>query len=439
MNTLTLDIETQNNLFETTQITFNNKLKKSNTPYYEFEKIKNHFDSLNMDLNHFQNSNDICTPMDCVKTMIDSIPADFWKKKDLKIFDSCCGNGNFHAYILTKTLKKNLFFNEINVKRIENLISYFGKDIELTIRDFLSFPEKEVYDLVVSNPPYAKFNQGVRVSKNHNLARDFIHKALKIVKPNGYILFIVPNNWMSFSDRNILPKLLSNFQFIKLDIHGAKKWFPKVGSSFTWFLLKKSPNKLPFEISNHYIIHDIQKTTLRKNSTFIPLYYSEIVKKILEKTIYDDSLPKYKIETNSYLHRYTKQDLIKNEQDTNFKYRLIHTPSQTVWSKIPHKFQGGYKLFISLSNQYKTFIDDCGMTQSIAYIKCHSKHEAENLKTELDNDVYIFLNNLTRYGNFNNIRILQKFPLLNTYILNTEEVNFIKYFNNQYYGKEEKE
>lgn len=42
----------------------------------EFEDIKNHFDKLNEDESHFVNSNDICTPMDCVKEMIDSIVVD---------------------------------------------------------------------------------------------------------------------------------------------------------------------------------------------------------------------------------------------------------------------------------------------------------------------------------------------------------------------------
>jgi hypothetical protein len=37
------------------------------------------------------------------------------------------------------------------------------------------------------------------------------------------------------------------------------------------------------------------------------------------------------------------------------------------------------------------------MTQSIAFVRCSSKKEAEKIKNELDNDIYIFLNNITRY------------------------------------------
>ncbi len=399
-----------------------------------FNKIKSFYDDFDSNKDHFINSNDICTPLDCVKEMVDKIPKEFWEQKDIKILDSCCGNGNFHSYILQKTKLKNLYFNEINEKRLKNVKEIFGEDINLTKKDFLTFNEEEEYDLVVSNPPYAKFSNGKRVSKNHNMSRDFIKKAIKITKENGYILFIVPNNWMSYADRNKLPQILSKYQFLHLNINGAKKWFPKVGSSFTWFLLQKKENNDNFIIENNYFLKNVEFAKLDKNINFIPLYYSNLVKSIINKTINLDC-EKYKIETSSNLHRFTKKDFIKNEKDNEFKYKLIHTPSQTVYSKIPHKFQEGYKIFISLSNQYKTFIDNCGMTQSVAFIRCNSKKEAEEIKKELDNEIYKFLNNITRYGNFNNVRILQSFPLLKNIKLTEEEIELINKFNDAYYKR----
>ena len=404
----------------------------------DFCQIKLRFDKLNFDESHFVNSNDICTPMECVKEMVDSIPQEFWDGKNIKILDSCCGNGNFHAYIQTKADLKKLYFNEINEKRIENVKNYFGENINITMQDFLQFPNEAEYDLVVSNPPYAKFNENGRTSKNHNLARDFIKKALDITKENGYILFIVPNNWMSFSDRNVLPKELSKYQFIHLDIHGAKKWFPKVGSSFTWFLLHKVPNSKPFTVENSYVVNDTQTVKINTNQNFIPLYLSQSVVNILDKTINNNKLPKYQIETTSDLHRTTKKQFISNFQSEEFCYKLIHTPTQTVWSSKPNKFQEGWKVFISLTNQYSIFIDNCGMTQSIAFIRCKNKEEAEQIKDELDNGVYKFLNNITRYGNFNNVRILQQFPGYQSFELTKEEERFIKMFNQKYYGKKEK-
>lgn len=400
----------------------------------DYFRIRRYFDKLNEDKSHFVNSNDICTPIGCVKEMVDKIPCDFWQKEDIKVLDCCCGNGNFHAYIGTKTKLDNLYFNEINEKRIENLKDYFGDNINLTTKDFLTFKDIAEYDMVVANPPYAKFTEGKRTSKNHNMSRDFIEKALKVLKPNGYLLFIVPNNWMSFADRNTLPMILSEYQFIYLDIHGAKKYFPKVGSSFTWFILQKTPNKNPFTVCNNYYKKDKQTVTLDKGSKYIPLYYSEIVRSIFNKTINNESIEKYPIETSSNLHKFTKKDLIVDTPDPEHLYKLWHTPSQVVYSSVPHKYQDGYKVFISLTNQFDTFVDNCGMTQSIAFIRCKSKEEAEKIKADLQAPIYKFLNNLTRYGNFNNERILERLPVLGTFELTEEENQFVKEFNEIYYS-----
>ena len=407
------------------------------SPYLKYNQIKNYFDALDNQFYHFENTNDVCTPMDCVRQMVDTIPNDFWQRKDIKVFDSCCGNGNFHAYIYTKTQKNNLYFNELNATRIENTKKYFGPNIHLTKKDFLTFEEQEAFDLVVSNPPYAKFNGNKRVSKNHNLSRDFIKKALKVTKKGGYILFIVPNNWMSFSDRNTLPKELSQYQFLHIDIHGAKKWFPKVGSSFTWFLLRKIPNEKPFNVVNNYILKDFQRVKIPTNIDFIPLYLSDDTIKIIQKVVLSP-FEKYSVETSSHLHRFTKKDCIQTKRDAHFKHKLIHTPTQTVWSNQPHKYQKGYKVFISLTNQYSTFIEECGMTQSIAFIRCKTLQEAKEIKTQLDNPVYKFINNITRYGNFNNIRVLQRFSKLQYINLTEKEFNLITSFNKKYYGKKKK-
>ena len=77
------------------------------------------------------------------------------------------------------------------------------------------------------------------------------------------------------------------------------------------------------------------------------------------------------------------------------------------------------------------------MTQSIVFIKCNSKNEAEKYKKILDHPLYVFINNICRYGNFNNIRILQSFPIpdineideniiYSYFNITEEEINFIK-------------
>lgn len=51
------------------------------------------------------------------------------------------------------------------------------------------------FDLIVANPPYAKLlKSGRRASKNHNMIGLFIEAALDLLKKEGYILFIIPDN-----------------------------------------------------------------------------------------------------------------------------------------------------------------------------------------------------------------------------------------------------
>ncbi len=108
-----------------------------------YAAMRDYFNRLNADISHYLNSNDICTPIECVKEMVDSAPDKFWRQANIKVLDTCCGNGNFHGYIAAKTPLKNLYFNEINPTRVKNISAYFGADIHLSTVDFLSFPKKE--------------------------------------------------------------------------------------------------------------------------------------------------------------------------------------------------------------------------------------------------------------------------------------------------------
>jgi len=366
-------------------------------------------------------------------------------RKNLRILDPCCGNGNFPLVVWNKLrphhaeedIFNTLVFRDMNEIRLRNVQNIFRGNFELDVaqEDFFE-AENAAYDLICYNPPYAKIlENGKRAAKNHTLVRDFTQKALKLLAHNGYLAFIIPDNWMSLADRNIIVKEVTDQQIIWLNIHGAKKWFPKVGSSFTWLVLKKiSPDtaKQPFVVECTLRGKKYTSTLDSQQRDFIPLLYTKEVQSILSKTIEADN-EKFKIQTSSDLHKYTKANLISKERDEKHPYRLIHTPRQTVWASRPHKFQQGHKVFISTTDKYKVFIDaDCGMTQSIAFILCQDKAVAQQIKKQLDHPLYRFLNNICRWGNFNNIRILQKFPIptkddvYQSFNLDNEEIAFIE-------------
>lgn len=388
------------------------------------DKLTAHYDNiLNKDKSTYKSSNDEPTPIPCINEMIEKIPCDLWKTPNLKILDPCCGNGNFYIPIFHQLIKHHdpktileqiLEFNDINESRLENVRKIFCSEkyrLQITNSDFLTSNNEKKYDLIVGNPPYAKLlDNGKRASKNHNLIADFIEKSLSLLKPNGYLLFITPDNWMSMADRNTLIQTITSLQIIHLDIHGAKKYFKKIGSSFTWYVIQNCPHYKDINITGMWKKISYEGTVCSVQRKYIPLFYNQIIFNILSKTIDNVELVRFGIRTSSYLHKYTKAELISNTQTDVFKYRLIHTPTQTVYSSCAHKYQDGYKVFISTTNKYKVFVDNCGMTQSIVFILCENETQAKLYLKILQHPLYVFVNDICRWGNFNNIRVLQSFP-----------------------------
>jgi adenine-specific DNA-methyltransferase len=409
-----------------------------------YQDLKNYYDeNLNKDDSLVKTSNDVPTPIDCIIEMISTIQEDFWKDPSIKIFDPCCGCGNFFLVIYFKLLKYHsaehiisnmLYFNDLNSDRLNIVRQVFGNRSNITEKDFLVIDEDTKFDLIVANPPYAKLlSNGKRASKNHNMIGSFINKSLKILKEKGYLLYITPDNWMSFADRNTLIKTLTSLQIIHINIHSAKKkYFKKVGSSFTWYLIENTPSYKDIVVEGIWKNTEYKSTVKSEERRFIPLFYNKLIQSIINKTI-DKANNKFEVLTSSDLHKYTKKKLISKDKDEEHPYKLIHTPSQTVYASRPHKFHDGYKVFISTTTYYSTFVDNCGMTQSIAFIRCKNKREAEKIQKILMHPMYKFINNICRYGNFNNIRVLQNFPkclnynkVYETFDITKEEQEFIE-------------
>jgi hypothetical protein len=419
---------------------------------HSYEELKRYYNGeLNSNLSHFVSSNDEPTPIECVEEMLSHIPFEFWGRNDLRVLDPCAGNGNFHlaglqyliraGHELKDVLEQIFTFNEVNPTRVNFIHNIFRSDVfnlQVTTQDFLSFETNPLfgdsYDLIYLNPPYARMTkEGKRASKNHTLVRDFLKRAIEVCNPGGYVVAVVPDNWMSFADRNDLITMMTERQFRWIDIHGAKRYFPKIGSSFTMFVLQNQRTRDSFPVVSHYKKSVISSNVQSRPRRFIPLLMSAEVDNILLKTIESDH-PKYEVQTSSDLHRFTKSSLIVDERDELHPHKLIHTPSKTVWSSRPHKFQDGYKVFISTTDKYGTFVDDCGMTQSIAFIQCGSKEEAMRIAEILKHPLYVFLNNICRWGNFNNIRVLQRLPKCDDFDpfeffgLDDEERNLVQKF-----------
>ena len=100
-----------------------------------FQELKKYYDeTLNTDRTTYKSSNDEPTPIGCVEEMINKIPDELWKRKNLRILDPCCGNGNFSIPIIAS--------NRINSPEIaDDVISDKCADLVSMARPFLADSE----------------------------------------------------------------------------------------------------------------------------------------------------------------------------------------------------------------------------------------------------------------------------------------------------------
>lgn len=385
------------------------------------EEVFSYYDSLNNDNSHMSSRDDICTPMDCVKTMIDYIPNVFWDKKNITILDPCCGNGNFGAYIRTKTDNDNIYYNDLNIKRIKNCKKILNpKHISCTDAFNLTGEFNRKYDLIVANPPYSGGG-----NKNRSLSNSFIEHSIDILNNNGYLCFITPNNWMTYNNNNTtLKKLLNEGSFLVID-NNAKKYFPKIGSSFTIFLWQKGIFNNKTKIINSFLKKDVlTDVIIPKNMPFIPLYISQDIISIIIKAISPNATNfNYRCD----LHNFTQKKFLSDIKTNEFPYETIHTVRKTRYSSKKQDIYDKWIIVIPLSTYYIPYIKhNVNTTQSVGYYDFSSYTEAKNFLSNLEQEYIKVIIHITRYGNFNNIKVL-KHLIVDKYInFTTSEIKRIK-------------
>jgi hypothetical protein len=187
---------------------------------------------------------------------------------------------------------------------------------------------------------------------------------------------------------------------------------------FSYYLIEKTniyaPTKFIYDFKGGSKIKSQRgESTYRLNSNikFIPQLPTKEVFSILEKTVFGEG-DKLRVIYDSDLHRFTKKHLLSETRDDTYRFKVIHTPSQVVWSSRPHKNQGKVKVLIPLTTYFESIATDtCGNTQGMGYVLCESREEAERIKDLLLTPLYRFIANVTRWSNFNVPLVMQSLPL----------------------------
>jgi hypothetical protein len=200
---------------------------------------------------------EVFTPMTLVNEMLDTLPKEVWKNKNLKWLEPSAGMGNFAVAVymrLMDSLKSVITDEEERRKHIlENMLYmveldknnvfiineiFCGKKYKLNIFEgsFIDgkyeiiYKTNIIFDIIVGNPPY---NQGGISSKKKNIElnlkkktiwTDFIEKSFTILKTSGYLLFVNPLSWLKNTHK--LHKVMFEKYIIYLelwDVNNGKK------------------------------------------------------------------------------------------------------------------------------------------------------------------------------------------------------------------------
>jgi hypothetical protein len=303
---------------------------------------------------------EVFTPMNLVNEMLDKLPEEVWKNKDLKWLDPSAGMGNFPVAIYMRLMigLKNEFFDEDKRRRhiLEEMLYmveldkgnvfimnkifcsntyklniFQGSFIEGDYKDFDIYSSNIKFNIIVGNPPY---NQGGISSKKREIQKvsgkvqktiwpDFISKSFKLLKDSGYLLFINPLSWLknthklhnSILEKHIIYLELWDVNYSKTNINAE---IPL--SIFLLHNINNKKNKTTIKICNSrakYFPKNI-KVYLDK-SLSIPLGYIDILLKLSKYVKNNNCKLEYK--TKKSIDTTLKKD--SNKKRNQLKYKTL--------------------------------------------------------------------------------------------------------------------
>ena len=434
-NIIDNNAEIVNNIREIYSIAPANKLR---------ELIEKHFIPTNDEKK--QNA-EVPTPVKLVDDMLNSTPVEFWKKPQ-KVFEPCCGKGNFVLGIFDRFYKglEEMYPDEIERCRVImseciyyadltalnvfitteimkcHVQSYCGLDeldfefnnytgdtLELNIEDKWNI---NGFDIICGNPPY---NSSGDTATGNTIWQDFTKKSLnEWLLPNGYLLFVHPPGWRKpNTERGKFTKMfdlmVKQNQLLYLEIHGIKdgqKVF-NCGTRYDWYLIEKTN-----QYKNTIIVDEDGKQNEINLSelSWLPNSNLEYVKKILAK---ENNICNVLQSTSLYESR---KKWMSHTQSNEYKYPCVHSTTKKgvrfMYSKINDRGHFGVsKVIFGDSGINEPIIDmegKYGMTEHAIGIIIDTLEEGENIKKVLQSDIFIKVLSACMFSSFAIDRVLFK-------------------------------
>jgi hypothetical protein len=207
-----------------------------------------------------QNNAEISTPVTLIDEMLNTIPISFWEKTH-KIFEPCCGKGNFVLAIYDKfyknlpiedpqeksrvILEECLFYadiTEMNVFITTELLRCHAPlhtgNYNSHVGDTLQLTKWNDFDAVIGNPPYMTNPSLQNTTTVYNL---FIEN---LVEKTQKLLFVIPSRWFLGGKGldGFRQKMIKRKDIVLIQTDNNKSWFNNVSiaGGCNYFLLDKS-------------------------------------------------------------------------------------------------------------------------------------------------------------------------------------------------------
>jgi hypothetical protein len=370
---------------------------------------------------------EVMTPLELVKEMLNTLPEEVWSNPNLKWLDPANGTGPYPIMVIYKLMNglaewepdaekryKHIVENMIYVCELQpkNMFLYMCAidpfdtyKLNIYTGSFLEegfdFHMKNVwivdkFDIVVGNPPYNTGTEGGNGSRD--LWDKFVIKSEKIIKKNGFLLYVHPSKWRR-PESELLPIYKRN-NLKYLEIHSkqdGKKVFDAV-TRYDWYLLQMSENEgksiIVDEVGDRHIINI-------NDWDWIPNYNFEIIKKIISK------VNNLEVIYSRSLYGNDKKWMSKYQSDVNihpcvygmykdFTCSYYYSSIKKGHFGIPKVILGcGEKLYPKLD-----FEGNFGIMQNAFGLKIETKEEGINIKKAIESEKFKKIIESTKWLNF---------------------------------------
>ena len=197
----------------------------------------------------------VATPPEVVEFMVNLAQPDGFS--EYCVLEPACGDARFLQAFAQRYGKHHKFVGvEINRQSVEHARKLVGDFANIVEGDFLLYLPNQEFDIIIGNPPYGivgdsshypihilnsrkeEYKKVIKTWKGkYNIYGAFIEKSVRLLSPNGRLVFVVPTTWMILDDFCLLRQFLS--QHGRLTVFYLGSVFPKVNVSVVVLLFEK--------------------------------------------------------------------------------------------------------------------------------------------------------------------------------------------------------